>query len=261
MSVSATPGWIGSSAKAEAGNGWMSGAMRTLGVPVPGWMSQLAGKSKEVQYSIGANHNYNKDTLINYLRSLGSTAVVVTITGDLVSHSSTVPCLEFPSNLPNSYITLIINPGVTVYGRGGNGGSNSPGGAGGTAIQNGIGNRLRITNHGAIAGGGGGGGGGYWDAGWGGVYLVGGGGGRPFGAAGKYSGPGGDTAKAGTLTSPGTGSGPNANHGGAGGNVGAAGGACYGNSGSRHGGGGAGAAVGGNAPRWDAVGAIYGSRV
>lgn len=216
--------------------------MRTLGVPVPGWMSQLAGKSKEVQYSIGANHNYNKDTLINYLRSIGSTAAVVTITGDLVSYSSAVACLEFPSDLQNSYITLIINSGVTVYGRGGNGGSNSAGSAGGTAIQNGIGNRLRITNRGAIAGGGGGGG-------------------RPFGAAGRYSGPGGDAAKAGTLTSPGTGSGPNANHGGTGGNVGASGGACYGNSGTRHGGGAAGAAVRGNAPRWDAVGAIYGSRV
>lgn len=176
MAVVGVGGWIGSSAKAEAGNEWMSGAMRTLGVPVPGWMSQLAGKSKEVQYSIGANHNYNKDTLINYLRSLGSTAVVVTITGDLVSHSSTVPCLEFPSNLPNSYITLIINPGVTVYGRGGNGGSNSPGGAGG--------------------------------------------------------------------------------------NVGAAGGRCntHGN-GTEYNGGAAGKAVTGNAPRWDAVGAIYGSRV
>ena len=199
MAVVGVGGWIGSSAKAEAGNEWMSGAMRTLGVPVPGWMSQLAGKSKEVQYSIGANHNYNKDTLINYLRSIGTTAAVVTITGDLVSYSSAVACLEFPSDLQNSYITLIINSGVTVYGRGGNGGSNSAGSAGGAAIQNGIGNRLRITNRGAIAGGGGGGG--------------------------------------------------------------ASGGACYGNSGTRHGGGAAGAAVRGNAPRWDAVGAIYGSRV
>ncbi|ELR2335659.1 receptor-recognizing protein, partial [Salmonella enterica] len=112
MAVVGVGGWIGSSAKAETGNDWMSGAMRTLGVSVPGWMSQLAGKSKEAHYSIGANHSYNKDTLVNYLRSLGSTAVVVTITGDLVSHSSAVPCLEFPSNLPNSYITLIINPGV-----------------------------------------------------------------------------------------------------------------------------------------------------
>lgn len=212
MAVVGVGGWIGSSAKAEAGNEWMSGAMRTLGVPVPGWMSQLAGKSKEVHYSIGANHSYNKDTLINYLRSLGSTAVVVTITGDLVSHSSTVPCLEFPSNLPNSYITLIINPGVTVYGRGGNGGSNSPGGAGGSSSH---------MSSGATAG--------------------------------TISAPGKGSVGEGSLS---------AYTGGSGGNVGAAGGRCntQGN-GTEYNGGAAGKAVTGNAPRWDAVGAIYGSRV
>lgn len=212
MAVVGVGGWIGSSAKAETGNDWMSGAMRTLGVPVPGWMSQLAGKSKEVHYSIGANHSYNKDTLINYLRSLGSTAVVVTITGDLVSYSSGVPCLEFPSNLPNSYITLIINPGVTVYGRGGNGGSNSPGGAGGSSSH---------MSSGA--------------------------------AAGTISAPGKGSVGEGSLS---------AYTGGSGGNVGAAGGRCntHGN-GTEYNGGAAGKAVTGNAPRWDAVGAIYGSRV
>ena len=260
MAVVGVGGWIGSSAKAETGKDWMSAAMGTLGVPVPGWMSQLAGKSKEVQYSIGANHNYNKDTLINYLRSIGSTAAVVTITGDLVSYSSAVACLEFPSDLQNSYITLIINSGVTVYGRGGNGGSNSAGSAGGAAIQNGIGNRLRITNRGAIAGGGGGGGGGNR-----GRLIFGGGGGRPFGAGGSSSHMSSGAA-AGTISAPGRGSvgegSLSAYTGGSGGNVGAGGGRCntHGN-GTEYNGGAAGAAVTGNAPRWDAVGAIYGSRV
>lgn len=263
MSVSATPGWIGSSAKAEAGNDWMSGAMRTLGVPVPGWMSQLAGKSKEVHYSIGANHSYNKDTLINYLRSLGSTAVVVTITGDLVSYSSGVPCLEFPGDLPNSSITLVINGGVTVYGRGGNGGVKGGGGAGGNAINNGIGGRLKIFNHGAIAGGGGGGGGNSADGGMG-------GGGRPFGTANKTHPPAAATSRAatdGTLYAPGIGAqyafGPE--HifftGGTGGEVGNAGAAASGRIGTSYGGGPAGWAVAGNSPEWHVVGAIYGSRV
>ncbi|EFN0061508.1 MULTISPECIES: receptor-recognizing protein [Enterobacteriaceae] len=261
MSISNVPGWIGSSAVSETGQRWMSAARTTVQLSAAGNMSQMAGRSKEIYYSIGANHNYNKDTLISYLRSVGSTPVVVTITGDLVSTSSTVPCLDFPGDLSNSYINLVINGGVTIYGRGGNGGSNSAGSAGGAAIKNAIGTRLRITNNGAIAGGGGGGGGGYWDAGFVGAYLVGGGGGRPFGAAGRYSGNGGAAAGAASLTAPGTGSGVNANHGGTGGNVGAAGGACYGNSGNRYGGGAAGAAVMGNAPQWIAVGAIYGSRV
>lgn len=93
-----------------------------------------------------------------------------------------MPCLDFPSSLTNSYISLVINAGVTVYGRGGNGGSNAAGAAGGNAINNGIGTRLRITNNGAIAGGGGGGGGGNR-----GRLVFGGGGGCPFGAGGSSS--------------------------------------------------------------------------
>ncbi|EQA1201776.1 receptor-recognizing protein, partial [Escherichia coli] len=149
MSISNVPGWIGSSAVSETGQRWMSAARTTVQLSAAGNMSQMAGRSKEIYYSIGANHNYNKDTLISYLRSVGSTPVVVTITGDLVSTSSTVPCLDFPGDLSNSYINLVINGGVTIYGRGGNGGSNSAGSAGGAAIKNAIGTRLRITNNGA----------------------------------------------------------------------------------------------------------------
>lgn len=259
MAIVGVPGWIGESAVNETGQRWMDAAMKAVRVSVPGWMSSMAGQSKEVYYSIGASNSYNKDTLINYLKSQGNTPVVVTITGNIVSSSAGQPCLDFPSSLTNAYVTLIINGGVTVYGRGGQGGSNSVGKAGGTAINNAIGTRLRITNNGAIAGGGGGGGGGYWDAG---ItrYVVGGGGGRPFGAAGAYSG--GSASTAGTLTAAGIGSKPgNAIYGGNGGNVGAAGGACGGNSGSRYGGGAAGKAVTGNAPTWTKVGTIYGSRV
>ncbi|EBI5119761.1 receptor-recognizing protein, partial [Salmonella enterica] len=159
MPIVGVPGWIGSSAVSVTGQRWMSAARTAVQLSAAGNMSQLAGRSKEIHYSIGANHNYNKDTLINYLKSQGATPVVVTITGDLVSSSSGVPCLDFPSSLTNSYISLVINAGVTVYGRGGNGGVKGGGAAGGTAINNGIGTRLRITNNGAIAGGGGGGGG------------------------------------------------------------------------------------------------------
>lgn len=200
MPIVGVPGWIGSSAVSVTGQRWMSAARTAVQLPAAGSMSQMAGRSKEVQYSIGANHNYNKDTLINYLKSQGATPVVVTITGDLVSSSSGVPCLDFPSSLTNSYISLVINAGVTVYGRGGNGGSNAAGAAGGNAINNGIGTRLRITNNGAIAGGGGGGGGGNR-----GKLIFGGGGGRPFGAGGSSSHMS-SGATAGTISAPGKGS-------------------------------------------------------
>ncbi|HAN5059548.1 TPA: receptor-recognizing protein [Escherichia coli] len=260
MPIVGVPGWIGSSAVSVTDQRWMSAARTAVQLPAAGSMSQMAGRSKEVQYSIGANHNYNKDTLINYLKSQGATPVVVTITGDLVSSSSGVPCLDFPSSLTNSYISLVINAGVTVYGRGGNGGSNAGGGAGGNAINNGIGTRLRITNNGAIAGGGGGGGGGNY-----GRLSFGGGGGRPFGAGGSSSHMG-SGATAGSISAPGAGSagkgGLSVYKGGSGGNVGAAGGRCniQGN-GTEYNGGAAGKAVTGNAPTWTKVGAIYGAHV
>lgn len=253
-------GWVGSSAVNETGQRWMSAAMEAVRLGRPAWMSQMVGRSKEVYYSIGSNHSYNKDTLVNYLKSQGTTPVVVTITGDIVSHSASVPCLDFPSDLANEYVTLIINGGVHVYGRGGNGGSNAAGAAGGNAINNAIGTRLRITNNGAIAGGGGGGGGGNR-----GRLVFGGGGGRPFGAGGSSSNMS-SGATAGSISAPGKGSvgegSLSAYTGGAGGNVGAAGGRCntQGN-GTEYNGGAAGTAVTGNAPRWDKVGTIYGARV
>lgn len=260
MAIVGVPGWIGESAVNETGQRWMDAAMKAVRVSVPGWMSSMAGQSKEIHYSIGASNSYNKDTLINWIKAQGSTPVVITITGNIVSHSTGVPCLDFPSSLTNAYVTLIINSGVTVYGRGGNGGSNAPGAAGGNAINNGIGTRLRITNNGAIAGGGGGGGGGNY-----GRLSFGGGGGRPFGAGGS-SNHMSSGATAGSISAPGKGSaGEGSLHvykGGNGGNVGAAGGRCniQGN-GTEYNGGAAGKAVTGNAPTWTKVGTIYGARV
>lgn len=260
MSITKVPGWIGSSAVSETGQRWMSAARTTVQLSAAGNMSQMGGRSKEIYYTIGANHNYNKDTLISYLRSVGSTPVVVTITGDLVSISSTVPCLDFPGDLSNSYINLVINSGVTVYGRGGNGGNKSNGAAGGTAINNGIGTRLRITNNGAIAGGGGGGGATYVKSSLSdGVY--GGGGGRPFGTRGASSGPMSSNSTDATLTAAGKGAVSKGTGGaGNGGNVGAAGSNGYG-GGTMYNGGAGGKAVAGSAPTWISVGSIYGARV
>lgn len=264
MAIVGVPGWIGESAVNETGQRWMDAAMKAVRVSVPGWMSSMAGQSKEVYYSIGASNSYNKDTLINYLKSQGSTPVVVTITGNIVSSSAGQPCLDFPSSLTNAYVTLIINGGVTVYGRGGRGAQagNRAGQAGGTAINNGIGTRLRITNNGAIAGGGGGGGAQSTDNGWGGKYVSGGGGGRPFGAGGN-NGAAAPGASA-SLTSPGAGGKMYSGvgyYGGNGGNVGERGKDAVRLSGYSNSPGAAGKAVTGNAPTWTKVGTIYGARV
>ncbi|MCK3140744.1 receptor-recognizing protein [Escherichia coli] len=253
-------GWVGSSAVSETGQRWMSAAMQAVRLGRPAYMSAMVGRSKEIHYSIGASNSYNKDTLINWMKAQGSTPVVITITGNIVSQSTGVPCLDFPSSLTNEYVTLIINSGVTVYGRGGNGSTTgSAGQAGGTAISNAIGTRLRITNNGAIAGGGGGGGGASLKNSWPSNGTAGGGGGRPFGAGGSTSYRPGSNA---SLTAPGAGGDAGGQFGGgAGGNVGEAGKAGWGKNLSISGGGAAGKAVTGNAPRWDKVGTIYGARV
>lgn len=242
MAVVGVPGWIGSSAVNETGQRWMSQAAGQLRLGVPCWMSQFAGRSREIIHTLGADHNFNGQWFRDRCFEAGSTPIVFNITGDLVSYSKDVPLFFMYGDTPNEYVQLNIH-GVTMYGRGGNGSMDSPGSAGGHCIQNDIGGRLRINNGGAIAGGGG----------------------RPFGAPGGSIGMG-SGATAGSISAPGAGSvGPgslSAYSGGAGGNVGAAGGRCntHGN-GTEYNGGAAGYAVIGSAPTWQNRGAIYGPAV
>ncbi|ELE0722194.1 tail fiber domain-containing protein [Escherichia coli] len=156
MAVVGVPGWIGSSAANETGQRWMSQAAGQLRLGVPCWMSQFSGRSREIIHTLGADHNFNGQWFRDRCFEAGSTPIVFNITGDLVSYSKDVPLFFMYGDTPNEYVQLNIH-GVAMYGRGGNGGSNGPGSAGGHCIQNDIGGRLRINNGGAIAGGGGGG--------------------------------------------------------------------------------------------------------
>ncbi|WZB37735.1 receptor-recognizing protein [Erwinia phage COW86c] len=253
---------IGSSAFAETGQRAMSAARAAVRlVARPGRLSEMIGRSVEVTITLGQNLSYDRNDLINKLRALGSTPAVVVISGDLVAQTTGVPCLEFPSNLPNEYILLRNN--ATIYGRGGQGGTVgvNVGQNGGPGILNSFGTRLRIENNGAICGGGGGGGG----ARVGSNLVSGGSGGRPFGPAGEGTGRDSLNGIAATLAAPGP-QPPDTrygSHGGAGGQVGAAGapGNKVGDQAEGYVGGQPGAAVYGNAPNWVKVGNIYGSRV
>lgn len=292
MAIVGLPGWIGSSAANETGQRWMSAARTSLQLSAAGLMSEMANKATEVSIVIAANDAYSCDTLLNTIYTYGANgggnSFVVTISGDLVSNSTGAPCLNFPSSLNVGYIKLVINSGVTVYGRGGNGGSiTTPsslgssgvtaggGGAGGPAITNSIGTRLQIQNNGAIAGGGGGGGaaahsfdnGDYEYSNWYGTAIS-GSGGRPYGAAGaknrSWHVSGNGASKTAQGASKGTSDTFTSVTAGAGGGVGSAGGSgATGKSGYRWtgGGGAGGAALNGSAPSWLALGAIYGSRL
>lgn len=252
--------YLGTSAFNETGQRQMSLARQVLRLtPKPGALSEMVGRSREITFTYGADYNFNPDYIINQLRSIGSVPARIEIVGDLVAYSTAVPCLSFPGDLANEYIHVRVN-GVTLYGRGGDGGTagSREGKQGGHCIFNGIGTRLRIENNGAICGGGGGGGG----ARVGSNLVSGGSGGRPFGAAGIGEGRDKKDGYAASLGEPGP-TPPSTRYnsrGGAGGQVGSAGewGYAEGNSSNGYTGGASGHAVYGSSPQWLATGAIYG---
>ena len=254
--------WVGSSAVSETGVRWGWEQRIAVRLPGAGWYSELIGRSKEVILELTENTSYNKDWLIDWLRAQGGTPAVINVRGNMVSYSENVPTFEFPADLPNAYVTL--NNYSAIWGRGGRG---AGGGyrfannatAGGTAINNQIGGRLRINNAGRIAGGGGGGGT-YNEAALIGAVLYGAGGGFPMGAGGAGALAAG---AAGSLSGPGAGGTieyPYA--GGSGGWAAQAGVMGVGSvSATPLWPAGGGAAVVGNAPVWRSVGTIYGDRV
>lgn len=81
--------------------------------------------------------------------------LTVTITGDVGSNSTGTPALLFNGSYPD--VTLVVNSGVTVAGRGGLGVRNQAGQPGGPAIK--TTGAIKIINNGVIGGGGGSGGG------------------------------------------------------------------------------------------------------
>ena len=264
MAIVGIPGWIGQSAVDETGQRWMDAAMRDVRVAVPGWMGSMAGQSKEIIHTLGADHNFNGQWFRDRCFDAGSAPIVFNITGDLASYTRDVPLFFMYGDTPNEYVTLNIHGGVHMWGRGGQGGWTHSGGdgngqAGGHCIQNDIGGRLRIWNYGVICGGGGGGGGIAYRPHSGANWIdIGGGGGWPFGpgGGGGYSGGGA------SYEGPGGGYNLGNAHSGQGGVAGGAGGNAWhdgGNALKVGAGGGAGAAVFGSSPSWGATGTIYGS--
>lgn len=148
-SVTSVPGWIGSSAKSVTGESSMAEAMKALKVSVPGYMSQIAGKSTIAEYVLSTNNKFNNQDIVDLLLANGEEPVVITVSGYIESSDYKKPTLYFPASLKNQYVDLIINGSV-------NGGfyeDYSYEQKYGVAIQNMIGQRLRIANNGTIASG------------------------------------------------------------------------------------------------------------
>ncbi|MFI7813024.1 hypothetical protein [Citrobacter werkmanii] len=207
--------WVGSSAKAETGQAWMTEAAKVVRLhAAPFWMSELIGGTKEVYITLNWNdHNYNPDDLINRINQVtggnyANAAIVINVSGQYVAPNTWTPCFRFPAAMASVAYIRINNSGY-IFGRGGNGrgykdyGTNGSsgkgqgdtdiaGGNGGPAIQNDIGGKLQIYNTGVISGGGAGGAGVWQESSYtsGGAdngmvryadYLMWGAGGAPFG--------------------------------------------------------------------------------
>lgn len=172
-------GWVGSSAVTETGQRWMSAARTTLRLNAAGWMSEMVGKSKEYVINVGASDNYDRDALVNAMRTAcggnwSGAAFRINVSGRITCPANRNSVFWFGGDMTTVSYVHIVNNGW-IAGRGGYGKrSDERAGDGKHAIENYIGTKLRIENNGIIAGGGGGGGGA--------TNASGGGGGRPLGA-------------------------------------------------------------------------------
>lgn len=211
-----------------------------------------------------------------------SSAVICTITSNISSSSTGSPALTISGSFPGG-LSVTINAGVYVVGRGGTGGGwpgaggNGQGGfSGGTALS--VSTSVTITNSGVVGGGGGGGGSGSndccsrWSGGGGGGGFGSGGvgatsAGYPSGTAGSVSNGGNGGARLGGSPA---GGGPGANGanafynygvGGGGGGIGGNGGSGTPDYGSyKPPGGSSGSCTSGNAYiTWAATGTRYGA--
>lgn len=238
-------------------------------------LSNFYGLSNTFSFSIAGGNNIN-------LRSAAVAAgwdqtktLLCTITSTINSASTGSPALTINGSFPYG-LTMTVNSGVIIAGKGGDGGTDpyslhfGNGQSGGTALS--VSSACTIINNGAIGGGGGGGASVVSGCCCGRVFSAGGGGGG-FGAAGTSSIIGGD-ASAGGQSSGGNGanyngsnyggaagqaggSGVSSGRGGGGGGLGFSGGTA---SGSTEGSGGN--AVAGNSNvTWSTLGTIYGARV
>ncbi|MCX8979191.1 hypothetical protein NLN92_14355 [Citrobacter portucalensis] len=233
--MSITGPWVGSSAKAETGQAWMTEAAKVVRLhAAPFWMSELIGGTKEVYITLNWNdYNYNPDDLINRINQVtggnyANAAIVINVSGQYVAANTGIPCFRFPASMASVAYIRINNSGY-IFGRGGTGraykhyGTNwssgkgkfdtdIAGGPGGPAIENNIGGKLQIYNTGVISGGGAGGPGIWREVHWtsGGAdnglqmyrdELLVGAGGAPFGARGGDDGS--YQYVAANLTSPG----------------------------------------------------------
>lgn len=239
-------------------------------------INNLRGKTWATSFNTsvaGGQINVRSAALTNGWNTYGP--VTCTINSNSYSNSTGTPTILITGNFPNG-LTLVINSGVYVAGKGGTGGAGSGTGAGAAGIGGGVaisvtsysGGTLTFVNNGFIGGGGGGGGGGGYFTDKSGSRGGGGGGGGAGlgdgGAGGTAAKGNGSAGAAGTINTAGAGgaAATSAGAGGSGGTLGTSGAAGGTATGAGGAGGGAGAATTGTVAAnvvWSVTGTRYGT--
>ena len=166
-------------------------------------MSNFYGKANQFAFSIAGGTNVNLRSAAVSAGWNGTSRVIATITSTISSSSTGSPALTIAGSFPGG-LSVTVNSGVYIVGRGGAGGSwpsQQPGGSGGVALS--VSTGVTIYNNGAVGGGGGGGGSGSNDC----CYrFSGGGGGGGFGSGGAGT-TGYPSGTAGSVSNGGNGGG------------------------------------------------------
>lgn len=196
MAIVYAPNWFGSSITNETQRNWVGGAnsaATVLRMQENGfWITDMSGRSKEFIVDYWGSDNQGWQTFADFVNSVGGAAgkaFRINVRGIIAGPENSDVFWFHPDWAGCEYMHLVIHPGAWISGRGGNGASGSGSDDanhgyrhGYNCINNSIGGKLRIENHGIIAGGGGGGGdscsGNKRET------IMGGGGGQPFGRGG-----------------------------------------------------------------------------
>lgn len=150
-------------ALAETNRGWLSAAFVGGHKPPPRWASELGGAQTVIywKWSGGSGGTLNVNSSVTF--EAGKVYdITIPANSTLVANSINDPALIL--HAPQSTVTLHIEAGARVWGRGGNGGNGvnngngQAGGAGGPAMK--LSRSIVVDNKGSVEGGGGGGGGG-----------------------------------------------------------------------------------------------------
>lgn len=189
MSVPSVPFWWSAANAEYRANGWCSNGLAIAGHPAPRWLSEVAGTTY-VEYFRMPDGQHGSINAASYVPFAPGHVYHITIPGSALYIGDNISTPAFICNYGAASITLVVEGGARIWGRGGNGGGVTAPGSnaivqptdGGPGMY--LSGNVNLQNSGSISGGGGGGS--TANSGSPSANQVAGGGGAPYGSAGQW---------------------------------------------------------------------------